>query len=147
VIIGLDLAQGAPPAADHFPQPGSLEALAAGRALDHLAAESARARPDTALGRRLAAGDEVTGSDVVAVAHDGDEEAVRLLRVIGQRLGIGIASVINIFDPEQVATETAGQYVLPGVGSRSEIRLARYGVEAGVRGAALLAVKESVIAS
>jgi glucokinase len=37
--------------------------------------------------------------------------------------------------------------VLPGVGARTEIRVARYGVEAGVRGAALLAAHESVAAS
>jgi glucokinase len=161
-IVGLDLADGAPPA-ERFPQPGSLEALAAGRALDRLAAESAQARPETALGRLAAEGREVTGTDVVAAARDGDEEAVRLLRVLGERLGIGIASAINAFDPEQVvvgggvstagdllmgpAAETARQYVLPGVGSRTEIRVARYGVEAGVRGAALLAANESVAAS
>jgi glucokinase len=162
-IIGLDLADGAPPAAEHFPQRGSLEALAAGRALDRLAAQSAEARPDTALGRLAAEGREVAGTDAVAAAKDGDEEAVRLLRVLGERLGIGIASAINVFDPEQVvvgggvstagdllvgpAADTARQYVLPGVGGRTEIRVARYGVEAGVRGAALLAAHESVAAS
>jgi glucokinase len=161
-IIGLDLADGAPPA-ERFPQAGSLETLAAGRALDRLAAESAQARPETALGRLAAEGRGVTGTDAVAAARDGDEEAVRLLRVLGERLGIGIASAINAFDPEQVvvgggvstagdllmgpAAETARHYVLPGVGSRTEIRVARYGVEAGVRGAALLAANESVAAS
>jgi glucokinase len=85
------------------------------------------------------------------------------VRMIGQRLGIGIANVVNIFDPEEVvvgggvstagdlllgpAADVARQYMLPGVGGRTEIRLARYGVEAGVRGAALLAVSESVAAS
>lgn len=158
VIIGLDLSNGAPPPAQRFPQPGSLEALAAGRALDRLAAESAAANPDTALGRLAAGGEEISGVDAVAAARDGDEEAVRLLRILGERLGIGIASAINVFDPEQVvigggvatagelllepAQEAAWQYVLPGVGSRTEIRLARYGVESGVRGAALLAANE-----
>lgn len=91
-------------------------------------------------------------------AREGDPEAVGLLRVLGERLGIGIASAINVFDPEEVvigggvatagdlllepARETAWQFVLPGVGSRTEIRLARYGVESGVRGAALLAANE-----
>jgi predicted NBD/HSP70 family sugar kinase len=36
----------------------------------------------------------------------------------------------------------AGQYVLPGLGSRTRIRLAHHGVRAGVLGAALLAVHE-----
>ena len=161
VIIGLDLTDGAPPPAPRFPQPGSLEALAAGRALDRLAGEAARAHPDSALGRLAAAGETVTGRQAVAAAQEGDEHALRALTVLGERLGIGIASAINVFDPEQVvvgggviaagdlllgpARETAWRYVLPGVGSRTEIRAARYGNDAGVRGAALLAAKESVI--
>jgi glucokinase len=163
VIIGLDLTDGAPPPAERFPQPGSLEALAAGTALDRLAAESARAQPDSALGRLAAAGNQVKGPDALAAAQDGDLEAVRLLRILGERLGIGIASAINVFDPEQVvvgggvaaagelllgpARDAAWQYVLPGVGTRTEIRLARWGNEAGVRGAALLAASESVVAA
>lgn len=162
-IVGLDLSDGAPPAQERFPQPGSLEFLAAGRALDRLAAESAHERAGTALARLSADGRQVAGTDVVAAAHDGDEECIRLLRLLGQRLGIGIASAINVFDPEQVvvgggvstagdlligpAEETARQYVLAGVGTRTEIRLARYGVQAGVRGAALLAANESVAPS
>ena len=158
VIIGLDLENGAPPPAERFPQPGSLEALAAGRALDRLAAEAAKADPDSALGRQAAEGRQVTGVEAVAAAHQGDPQAVRLLSILGQRLGIGIASAINLFDPEEVvvgggvatagelllgpARETAWKFVLPGVGSRTEIRLARHGVEAGVRGAALLAANE-----
>lgn len=159
VIIGLDLTDGAPPAAEHFPQPGSLEALAAGRALDRLAAQSARDHPDSALGRIAAEGREVKGRDAVEAAHAGDEHALHVLRILGERLGIGIASAINVFDPEEVvigggviaagelvlgpAREVAEQYVLPGVGSRTEIRAARYGNDAGVRGAALLAAKET----
>ena len=37
------------------------------------------------------------------------------------------------------AREVARSFSLPGVGERAEIRLARYGRQAGVRGAALLA--------
>ena len=37
------------------------------------------------------------------------------------------------------ATEVARRFALPGVGERTEIRLARHGKRAGVRGAALLA--------
>ena len=158
VLIGLDLSQGAPPPAERFPQPGSLESLAAGRALDRLAQEAAAEQPDGVLGRAAASG-QVSGREVVGAARDGDEQSIALLKVLGQRLGIGIASAINVFDPDQVvigggvatagelllapARETAWQYVLPGAGTRTEIRLARYGVESGVRGAALLAAKES----
>ena len=157
VIVGLDLADGAPEPAERFPQPGSLEALAAGRALDRLAERCAREEPDSALGRRLAAG-EVTGVDAVELARGGDAAAARVVRVVGERLGIGIANAINMFDPSEVvigggvsqagdllmvpAAEVAHRYTLPGVGTRTTIRLARRGPEAGVVGAGLLAVQE-----
>jgi glucokinase len=158
VIVGLDLADGAPEPAERFPQPGSLEALAAGRALDRLAERCAREEPDSALGRRLAAGDEVTGVDAVELAREGDAVAARVVRIVGERLGIGIANAINMFDPSEVvigggvsqagdllmvpAAAVAHRYTLPGVGTRTTIRLARRGPEAGVIGAGLLAVQE-----
>jgi glucokinase len=160
ILIGLDLSHGAPPPADRFPQPGSLEALASGSALDDLAREAARANPDGGLGRIAAGGEEVTGVHVVRLADEGDAEAVDLLRILGERLGVGMASAINLFDPEEVVVgggvATAGElllepasrvargYVLTGVGERTRIRLARHGVRAGVYGAALLAVQEAV---
>ena len=48
-IVGAD-PQGPVPPARHFPQPGSLESLAAGHALDHLGAELAEAEPDSRAG-------------------------------------------------------------------------------------------------
>jgi hypothetical protein len=40
------------------------------------------------------------------------------------------------------AQRIAQGYVLPGLGQRTTIRLARHGVQAGVLGAALLALQE-----
>jgi len=156
-LIGLALDRGVPPAT-HFAQPGSLEALAAGRALDALAVRTAAEHPESELGRLAASGQTVAGPEAVRAAADGDAAAIAAITLLGQRLGIGIANVINIFDPEVVAVgggvSSAGQllvdsaresalpYVLPGVGTRTEIRLARSGPEAGVRGAALLAAQE-----
>jgi glucokinase len=153
-LIGVGLADGAPPGGD-FPQPGSLEALAAGRELDRLAAEVATRNPSSALGEQAAFGGHVDGHDAVEAAKAGDPESIGLLRVLGERLGVGIANAINTFDPDVVAVgggvsvagelllgparEAARRFVLPGVGERVEIRLARHGSEAGVRGAALLA--------
>ncbi len=157
-LIGIDLERGAPPASEHFPQPGSLEALAAGRALDGIAARVASEGPDGALGQAAARGEEITGVDVVKAAQAGDVESIAALRLLGERLGIGIANAINIFDPEVVAVgggvsiarelllgpaeEVARRYALPGCGERTEIRLSRYGVEGGLRGAALMAALE-----
>jgi glucokinase len=141
-IIAAELGDGTPVHSERFPQPGSLEALAAGSALTRLAQE--RGFED--------------GKAATKAAQDGDDGARELLRLIGNRLGVGIANAINAYDPEVVAIgggvsaagdllleparETAWCFVLPGVGSKCEIRLARSGGDAGVRGAALLAAQE-----
>ena len=157
-IIGLDLSDGAPEDPGDFPQPGSLEALASGTALDRLALEAARAEPDSFLGRRLAADGEVTGHDCVDGAKRGDEASRRCLRILGERLGIGIANAISLYDPLEVvigggvstagdlllepAERTAFRHVLPGIGTKTKLRLARHGPRAGVLGAALIAAQE-----
>jgi len=142
-IIGADLSDGAPPAEDRPPQPSSLEALGAGRGLHALARE-----------RGLADGEEA-----VKLAHEGDERALECLRILGERVGIGVANAINTFDPDMVilgggisaaagelllepARRVAQAYVMPGVGTKTQIRLARYANKAGMRGAALLAGHE-----
>ncbi|HEU4975563.1 MAG TPA: ROK family protein [Baekduia sp.] len=143
-LIGAQLEDGAPPHVDTWPQPGTLERLAAGRALD-------------ALGQQRGYRD---GPEVVAAAQGGDARALEAIRILGERLGAGIANAINTFDPDQVvigggvsaagdllldpARAVAARFVLPGVGTRTEIRLARYGPQAGVRGAALLAGHEAL---
>lgn len=156
-IVGMDMSS-AVPTAGGFPQPGSLEGVAAGHALDELARICARENPDTPLGQRFADGKRVTGADLVQEAQDGDREAARVVELWGERLGIGIANAINTFDPSEVvigggaarageqllepARRTAAAYVLPGLGRRTTIRAARHGVRAGVLGAALLAIHE-----
>jgi glucokinase len=142
MVIAATFVNGLPEHGDRFPQPGTLESLASGRALDRLARE--RGFED--------------GPEVVKAAQDGDERAREALALLGHRLGIGIANAINAFDPEVLAIgggvsragdllldparETAARFVLPGVGTRTEIRQAHGGPESGVRGAALLAGQE-----
>ena len=142
IIVAADLTDGAPPRAERQPHHASLEYMAAGRALDRL-------------GEARGLGD---GTAVVAAARDGDPDARECMRILGERLGVGIANVVNIFDPELVvigggvsvagellldpAKESAARFILPGVGTQTRIELARYGPQAGVRGAALLAGQE-----
>lgn len=156
-LVGMDLSGPVPPAGK-FPQPGSLEAVAAGHALDGLVCGFAGRYPESALGRRHAAGEKLTGVEAVEAAQGGDADAARLIELWGERVGIGVANVINTFDPKEVvigggaaragdlllepARRTASAYVLPGLGTETTIRLARHGVQAGVLGAALLAVHE-----
>lgn len=156
-IVGLKR-DGAVPVGHHFPQPGSLEALASGHALDRLAAETARAHPDSLLGGLYAEGRSLGGADVVSAARQGDEAATRTLELWAERVGIGVANAINTFDPDEVvigggaavagdlllepATRVARAYIVPGLGERTTIRMARHGAVAGVMGAAMLAMQE-----
>ena len=158
-IVGLHLdGQDPVPEGSEFPQPGSLERVAAGHALDRFAVETGKLHPDSALGRLEAQGSTPTGVDAVAAARDRDPEAARTVEVWAERLGIGIANAINTFDPDEVvigggamvagdlllepAVRVANQYVHPGLAGHAQIRLARHGVRAGVLGAALLALHE-----
>ncbi|HEX2086486.1 MAG TPA: ROK family protein [Solirubrobacteraceae bacterium] len=156
-IVGLDLA-GSVPKPMGFPQPGSLEFVAAGHALDRLAGVARSVHPGSALARLRAAGKPVLGADVVEAALAGDESAARMVEIWGQRIGIGVANAIHSFDPEEVviggdaarasalllepARRVALEYVLPGLGAHTTIRLARHGADAGVLAAALLARSE-----
>jgi glucokinase len=156
-LVGVDTSRGVP-APGRFPQDGTLESLAAGRVLDRLAERIAADSPSSALGRRAADGMLVDGHDAVEAAKGGDPEAIGAVRTLGERLGLGIANALNVFDPDEVvigggvsvagelllgpAAEVARRFALPGAGERTEIRLARYGSRAGVRGAALLAAME-----
>jgi glucokinase len=157
-IVGMDLAGAVPNPMGKFPQPGSLEFVASGHALDRLAEQAANLHPESALGQLRHEGKPILGADAVEAAQSGDQSAARIIEIWGQRVGIGVANAINTFDPQEVvigggaaragdlllepAKRVAAGYVLPGLGSRTTIRLARHGVRAGVLGAAMLAVHE-----
>jgi glucokinase len=159
-IVGLSLDGDArvPAPSERFPQPISLEYAASGHGLDRLAARAADQVPDSALGKLRASGTPVLGADAVEAAHAGDAAAMEIVEIWAERVGIGIANAINTFDPDEVvigggaaragelllepARRVALGYVVPGLGGRTNIRLAWHGVRAGVLGAALLAAQE-----
>jgi glucokinase len=160
-IVGLSLDGDArvPAPSERFPQPNSLEYAASGHGLDRLAALAADQVPDSALGKLRAAGTPVLGAEAVEAAQAGDPAAMRIVEIWAERVGIGIANAINTFDPDEVvigggaaragelllepARRVAQAYVVPGLGGRTNIRLAWHGVQAGVLGAALLAAQEA----
>lgn len=140
-IVGADLREAPFGHSEDFPQPGSLESLASGRALNALA----RAH-------------DIPEGRTVELAREGHPGALAAIEQLGRRLGVGIANLINTFDPDLVvvgggvsaadelllapAREEASRFTLTGVGTKVQIRRARYGAHAGVRGAALLAAQE-----
>jgi len=133
---------------------GCLEALASGTAIQRRAREVANERPNSALGR-LAIDRQVLGEDVTRLAEEGDETSIFVLEETGRWLGIGLAGLVNTFNPEVIAVgggaSRAGEWILEParkevqLRARSpsrdlvEIKEATLGPESGVLGAAALA--------
>jgi glucokinase len=144
-----------PPCQGNCPNHGCIESLASGTALAREALRIARERPDSGLGRAMAAGRELEGPLVTELAHDGDTAAIEAIELIGTRLGVAIASFVNIFNPEVVVigggVMGAGELLLSAARTEMlaralppsrdivEIVPAAFGVEAGMIGAAALA--------
>jgi glucokinase len=144
-----------PPCQGNCPNHGCLESLASGTALAREALRIAQERADCGLALALAEGRELAGPLVAELAYDGDAAALEVLELIGTRLGVGIASLVNIFNPEVVvigggvigagelllapARAEVARRALPP--SRDEVRIvpARFGAEAGMVGAAAFA--------
>jgi glucokinase len=139
------------------PGVGCFEALVSGTAIGREGLRRAEADPDSALGRRLAAEKEITGGIVTEMAHDGDAVAREVLAEIGERLGFGLVGLVNTFNPEVIvigggaarggelllepARTVIAEHALPP--AREGVRLvpAHYGAEAGMIGAALMALE------
>jgi glucokinase len=140
------------------PGAGCLEVIASGRAIGRAGEASARARPDSVLGRRLASDLPITGGVVTELAHGGDEPARLVLAEVGRALGAGLCGIVNALDPEIVVIgggavragdllldavrETVDAHALPPIAAAVRIVPAYFGDESGMLGAALLALGE-----
>ena len=116
-------------------------------------------QPDSALGAGCGRGREITGGLVTELAHDGDEAAREVLARVGRGLGAGLTGLVNAFDPEVVVIgggacgRRAAARAGPGgrrraraaAGARERVRIvpAHFGDEAGMLGAALLALEHA----
>ena len=133
---------------------GHLEALASGTAAQRLAERIAAERPEGGLGRAVGEGREVDPKVTVELANGGDEDACHVLETIGFHLGVGIASYVNVFDPELVvigggfsragdlvlepARRVVAEHALPPMRDFVRVTLAVLGPEAGLIGSALV---------
>jgi glucokinase len=136
---------------------GCFEALVSGIAIGREGVRVAEREPESALGRRLAADKAIDGGIVTEMAHDGDQLACDVLASIGERLGFGLVGLVNTFNPEVIvigggaarggdlllepARAVIAAHALPP--AREGVRLvpAHYGDEAGMVGAALMALE------
>jgi len=119
---------------------------------------AAEAEPTSSLGRALAAGEPVDGRLLTRLGQEGDAGAVAVLACLGEYLGAGLVTLVNIFNPEVIVIgggAAAGgellldpaRSVLQARGSRparDQVRVvpAALGSDAGFIGAAALAIIE-----
>lgn len=144
-----------PPCQSNCPNYGCLETVCSGTALVRLASVAVARRPDTALGHALEEGRELTGPLITQLAQEGDPVAGDAIALIGRRLGVGLVSLVNIFNPQIVVigggVSAAGELLLEPARAvvreralapnRDVVRIeaAAFGAEAGMIGAALAA--------
>jgi glucokinase len=145
-----------PPCQGTCPGRGCLEVMASGTAIGREGTDAGQRDPESALGRAVAQRGMVTGEEVTALAVEGDAVACSVMAAIGRSLGAGLASVVNIFEPEVIVigggASAAGDLLLdparevvasralrPG---RDSVRIvpAVLGEEAGMVGAGLFAL-------
>ena len=133
---------------------GHLESFASGTAAERLGRQAAERDPDGALGRALAEGRELDAPLLVELANGGSADALEVMGIVGYALGTGIASYVNVFNPELVvvgggfaragdlvlepARRVVAERALPTAREYARIAPAVLGPEAGLVGSALV---------
>jgi glucokinase len=135
---------------------GCLEALASGTALEREAVRLASKDPGSVLHEASTTDPgSVTGEDVASAAHAGDAAAAAAFENISWYLGLGIANLVHLLDPELVVLgggvsrsgdlfiDTVRDVVastgIPDLVRDVRIELSTLGGDAGVIGAAAIA--------
>lgn len=134
---------------------GCLEAFASGPAIVAMAQEYIKGGKSTKFREMAAAeGGEITPYMVAKAAEEGDPVAKRIFEIVGEYIGIGLTSVINLLNPERViiggGVAESGELLLGPIrktikeramvvaGNAVEIVPAQLGNSAGVIGASML---------
>jgi glucokinase len=138
------------------PNHGCVEALASGTAIAKAGKAAAERDPDSALGKALAEG-PIVGRTVTELALSGDGPAREVVAEAGRHIGVALSSLANIFDPDvfvigggvsavgdlllDPAREELRSRALPPMNERP-VKLAELGPDAGMIGAAAMALNE-----
>ncbi len=153
IVVDID----GPPCQGSCPNRGCIEAIASGTAIAAEASRAAAREPGSGLGRASAAGSAVDARLVTALAEGGEEGAIAVLATIGRRLGAALSGLANVFDPDVIllggGAMAAGELIagpareefraraLPPQ-NETPIELAHFGPDAGMVGAAIMALEE-----
>ncbi|MFC1463770.1 MAG: ROK family transcriptional regulator [Candidatus Brachytrichaceae bacterium NZ_4S206] len=138
-------------------QRGCLETLVSEPVIVREAERLARRRPHGALARCLAQNGKTKPIErIFAAAREGDAATLRLLEDRARYLGIALANLVNVLNPElillggmfaqgsefflPVAEHTMRERAFAGLGDRVRLQPTQFGWRAGVIGAASLAL-------
>ena len=132
---------------------GCLEAFASGPSIVAMAEDYIKGGKSTKF-REMANGSPITPYIVCEAAKAGDPVAQRIFTIMGEYIGIGLASVVNLLNPEKIIvgggvadagdillkpmTEALKKRAMKIAGSAVEIVPAQLGNTAGVIGSSLL---------
>ena len=145
-----------PPCQGNCPNHGCVETYASGTALARDGAAAAQREPDSALGKALEKG-PIQGRTVTDLAMAGDPLATEIVVRAGRHLGVALASLANIFDPDVIVigggVSIVGDLMLDPAReelqsralrpmNRTPVKLAELGPDAGMIGAAAMALIE-----
>jgi glucokinase len=144
------------PCQGNCPNHGCVETYASGTAIAREGKAVAEREPDSALGQALSAG-PIMGKTVTELALGGDRLATEVVAQAGRHLGVALVSLANIFDPDvfvigggvsavgdlllDPAREELRRRALPPM-NETPVKLAELGPEAGMIGAAAMALIE-----
>ncbi len=133
---------------------GCLEAFASGPAIVAMAQDYIKGGKSTKFRELAGVDNEITPYIVAKAAEEGDPVAKRIFEIVGEYIGIGLTSVINLLNPEKViiggGVAEAGDLLLEPIrrtikqramvvaGNAVEIVPAQLGNSAGVIGASML---------
>ena len=145
------------------PNRGCLESVASGTAIGREGRVAAEDEPESELGKALAGDQEITGALVTTLALGGDEVSRMVLGHIGRLLGVGLANLSNIFNPEVIVVGGGAMHAgdlllepareelrargLPPNRDQVQVVPAKFGPEAGMLGAAVMALDELELAA
>lgn len=139
----------------HCGKKGCLETETSGQALTRQFKERLNNGATSIVTKKVKQVRDITMEDILEAANNDDTLAIELIAGIGEKLGKGIAILINLYNPELIilggALSATGEaiflplrsainkYSLSLVNNDTEYKLSKLGSRAGVIGASLLA--------
>jgi glucokinase-like ROK family protein len=139
----------------HCGKKGCLETEASGTAVIRKFKEKIKHGSTSLLIKKNKTLESINLTDIIQAANNEDVLCIELLAEVGEKLGKGLASLINIFNPEliilggtlsetgdflRLPTRSAiNKYSLSLVNTDTELKLSKLGEKAGILGACLIA--------